>query len=64
MYFSVDNTQMLEVLRSEFAVKALLYEGAELDDNYVEWRLVRKLENYPYEFMELSLYPFYFSPCF
>ncbi len=55
---------MLEVIHGEFSIKALLYERNDLPNKYTEWKIIRQLDNYPDELIDVSLYPYYFSPDF
>jgi len=65
LFFNEDNSMMLEILKSSFGVKAMVYVYPQIrDDGLVSWRMLRNLTNFPKELLEVSPSPFYFSPSF
>jgi hypothetical protein len=45
-------------------VKAILYEKAVGENGYTHWSLIRQLDNFPSEFLDVSMFPYFFSPDF
>ena len=58
---------MIEIIKGQHQVKALMYEKQLLEGNangFCEWKIVRQMDNFPDELLDVSLYPYFFSPEF
>jgi len=67
LLFNKSNTTMIEIVKGEHQVKAMLYSKKSIDKNedpLCEWKILRQLDHFPNELLDVSMYPYFFSPEF